>query len=185
VEIDVFNRVVSLAAVLLAVLVVLLAAQNFRLKRQLAEHDQAPLGGLEIGERLGPVELLGPAGESRPLTFSSEQPRTVLLFFTPSCPACRATIPVWLELIEAIETPARILGVNLGGPEASAGEELVTGGWPFPVFGVEPEQSSGLHRITHVPATVILDGTGTVRKVWFGELGEDQQADLRRELRGG
>lgn len=180
-----FNRVVSWVAVVLAVLVVLLAAQNFRLKRQIAEHDHAPPVGLAAGERLGPVQLRSPAGESHALTFSPGEPRTVLLFFTQSCPACRATIPVWLELIDSTETGARIIGVNLGGPDAGAGEELVTSGWPFPVFGVEHEKSAGLHRITHVPATVILDEIGSVRKVWFGELGEDQQDELRKELRGG
>ena len=178
-----FNRVMSVTAIALAVLVVFLARQNLQLKKQLAEH-QAPQSALTPGERLGPIQLMDPDGASRPLSFAGDDQRTVLLFFTPDCPACRATLPVWHEL-ESLETSARILGVNLEAPGASQGDGLVTFGFPFPVFGIDPERSEGLREISYVPATVILDGDGVVRKLWFGELDDEQQNGLRRELRGG
>ena len=107
-----FNRLMALTSVVLAVLVVFLAVQNIQLKRRIADRATPP-GTLEPGERLGPIQLVNPAGDSSPLVFSPDNPRTVLLFFTPSCPACRATVPVWQELFESTETSTRVLGVNL------------------------------------------------------------------------
>jgi thiol-disulfide isomerase/thioredoxin len=180
---NVFNRVMSVTAIALALLAVFLARQNLQLKKQLAE-QQVPAAALMPGVRLGPIQLVDADGESRPLSFSRDDERTVLLFFTPDCPACRATIPVWQELIDSLERPPRILGVNLAPPDADHGGGLVTFGLPFPVFSVEAERSEGLREISYVPATVILDSTGVVRSAWFGELDDEQRDDLRRELRG-
>jgi hypothetical protein len=92
---------------------------------------------------------------------------------------------VWQELIESLETSARVIGINLEAPGTTQDAGIVTFGLPFPVFGVESEQSQGLREISYVPATVILDGSGVVRHAWFGELDDDQRDELERELSGG
>jgi hypothetical protein len=180
----VFNRLISLASVALAALVVVLAWQNLHLKRQLAEQLQ-PRAELEAGDRLGPIRLVDTTGAPGPSTVDENGGRTVLLFFTPTCPACRATVPVWQELFASPDPTLRVLGVNLGSPGENHGEVLVTAGLPFPVFGVEPEHSQGLHDINLVPATVLVDGRGIVEQAWFGELDGDRLGKVRQALAGG
>ena len=176
-----FNRMMSVTAVILALMVVFLAWQNLQLKEQLAA-PRMPDSALAQGQPIGPIRLLDVAGAGQALTFPGDDTRTVLLFFTPDCPSCRATLPVWQQMIESLEAPPRIIGVNLAPPGASQAEVLVTSGFPFPVFSVEAEQSPGLRGISYVPATVIVDGRGTVEFVWFGELDAAQQDALRQQL---
>lgn len=179
---DWFTRIVTVAALALALMVVFLARQNRELKRRLGE-PAAPVDALEPGERLGPVRLVDADGRTRPLTLAEDGGPTVLLFFTPTCPACRETLPVWRSIVASLEAPASVLGVDLAPPGSpGAREALGADDWPFPVVRVDPEGSAGLARIAWVPATVIVGGDGVVQRVWFGALDEAGQDELRGVL---
>jgi thiol-disulfide isomerase/thioredoxin len=180
-----FQRVLVVASLGLAVLVGALAWQNRTLKRQLAE-VRAPVASLAPGERLGPIELLDGQGSGKPLTFAGDADHTLLLFFTPTCPACRNTVPVWHQLVASLDSRPRILGIDLAPPGTpGASQELGSEAWPFPVFRVDPAHSAGLSRIPYVPATVIVDGDGVVQRVWFGELDARGQRELVESLAAG
>jgi hypothetical protein len=51
----------------------------------------------------------------------------------------------------------------------------------FPVYSV----LAPLEKVHYVPATVLIDGQGVVQQVWFGELGDGQEAELSAALRAG
>ena len=177
-----FSLFLAGASVVLAILVVALGIQNHRLKQQLAdEHAESPV--LERGASLEPVRLVDPDGQPGTMADASDGARTLWLFFTPTCPACRSTLPVWSDLARSLEPDApRVLGVNLARPGSPGNEELVTVDLGFPVYGIDHEASSGLSRITHVPATVILDADGRVERAWFGQLDDGLLAELLAAL---
>ena len=159
------------ACVALGVLVLLLAWQNRALKDELAAATarQAPPEGLAAGDRFQPLVLLDDGGNSTALRLGESEPRSLLLVFTTHCPACRETIPVWGSLLEDPLEGIRVLGIRLGGEV----EDIPF--LPFAVFTPEDGGAGLAGKIPFVPATLILDGDGTVEQVWYGMLDEEKQ----------
>jgi hypothetical protein len=49
------------------------------------------------------------------------------------------------------------------------------------VYSVE-ERGKALQKITRIPTTVLVDGSGVVKKVWSGYLTPEKHQDLRNAL---
>jgi len=158
----------------------LLAAQNLALKRHIAALASSPLAGaLESGDTLGALALVDVAGASRPLEFAPDLGPTLLLVFTAECPACLETIPIWNEALASLRGDRpRVIGVQLDAPSRRA---EVPG--PFPVFAVDRAASAALDKIPGVPATVLVDTTGVVERVWFGVLDGEKRMELAHWIR--
>lgn len=183
-----FTLFLMAACVVLSVLVVLLAVQNLRLKSALAERPGIPEDALEVGDPLGGMALRDGSGEVFPLAFDQGERRTLLLVFSVHCSACEQTFPLWKNLLAEVGTPAglRVLGVQTdlpAGPEADPGS-VPLASFPFDVYGVDYDGSEAMSHIPGVPATILVDREGTVERVWFGVLRDDQLAELRRTLEG-
>ncbi len=179
---DPLTIVLLVGCVALAACVILLAWQNLSLKRQLAAGPHAGVDpdALAAGEFIEPFEVVTAAGESVRVSFDEGQQRTLLLVFSSTCPACESNMPIWNELL-AGERPAsvRVLGFQT---DLAAGTTPHDGGPPCPIYAVGPRARPPFNRLPYVPATVVVDHEGRVRSVWFGVLGADQQAELRREI---
>jgi hypothetical protein len=178
-----FTFFLMAACAVLSVLVILLAVQNLRLKRELSEQLAGPAeDALRKGETLATLTLVDEAGESGPLEFGQGERRTLLLIFSVHCPACEQTFPIWEELRE---TPGlRIVGVQTDPP--TEGESSPSGtlppAFPFGIFGVDYEASEAMARIPFIPATLVLDTSGVVEEVWFGVPEEDQIEEIREAV---
>jgi len=174
----VFNIFLMVACAALAVLVLLLAMQNRRLKEQVSNllTPQMPPEALQQGDTLEPLALLDDGGNRILLNFESGRAKTLLLFFSPDCPACRQTMPVWSTLLQDRPVAVRVAGVRLGG------EMEDVPNLPFAVYAPEDGGKSLAGKIPFIPATVFLDQGGTIERVWYGVLDEEKQADLRELL---
>jgi hypothetical protein len=172
-----FNIFMMVACVALAVVVLLLAMQNRELKAQLAQlsRPQIPPEALKQGDSFVPLVLLDDSGAETPLRFGPGEPRSLLLFFSTNCPACRQTLPVWSELLEAPPAGLRVAGVRTG----SQVEDIPY--LSFPVYTVQ-DATSLVGKIPYIPSTLILDSEGTVEQVWYGGLDESQLEELSRAL---
>jgi len=179
-----FNVFLMAACAVLSVLVILLAAQNLRLKRELSEQLAGPVkDALQKGETLASLSLVGANGEAGLLEFSQGEERTLLLIFSVHCPACEQTFPIWEELVDELhERPGlRMLAVQTDLPDEE-GEHppgTLPPAFPFGIFGVDYDASDAMARIPFIPATIVLDSAGVVEAVWFGVPGESQLAEMR------
>lgn len=180
---DLFAVFLSAACVVLAVFVLLLAWQNRSLKQRLAAAQTASApDSLRAGDRLPAFDVVAAgSGEKTHVGFGVDGERTLLLVFSPDCPACRQNMPTWREILTT-SSPAgyRIMGIRTAlaghGENSSQQEEVL----PFPVYTTESK--APLEKVPYIPATVVLDRDGTVLKVWFGMLTPDQATELKQQL---
>ena len=180
---DPFTGFLMLACAVLAVLVVLLALQNRELKTQIVAMAAAvPVAhGLEAGDSLGELTLRDAAGSEFSLEFGGGSQRTVLLVFSTQCPACQETLPIWSDLLAAGENfGARVLAVQLDEADDPAGVVL-----PVPIYHLNHELSPAMQEIPYIPATIVLDGGGTVEQIWFGVLQQEATESLATAIRPG
>jgi len=176
----VFGIFLMVACAVLAVLVLLLAMQNRRLKEQLSTllTPQMPAEALQEGDVLETLALLDDGGNRVVISFEGLADRTLLLFFSPDCPACRETIPVWSALLHDRHSTIRVAGIRLG-----AGNED-SPNLPFAVHTPEDGGQFLAGKIPFVPATMLLDAGGSIERVWYGVLDEEKQAELAGVLAG-
>jgi hypothetical protein len=169
-----FSIFLMVACAALAVLVLLLAQQNRSLKTQLSTllTPQIPPEGMKAGDVLEPLALLDDGGNRLVINFEGLADRTLLLFFSPDCPACRETIPLWSAVLSKHPSTVRVTGIRLG-----AGIEEAPN-LPFAVYTPEDGGESLAGKIPFVPATVVLDEEGTIERVWYGVLDEEKQTEL-------
>ncbi len=183
---DWFTVFLLVACAALAVLVVLLARENRRLKAALSAPGlgQAAPAMLKAGECVTPFELLGDAGRTVRVDFGAGHPRTLLLVFSSQCPACARTIPVWNEITAAVQSASvRVVGVQLDqGQVAGAAGSANAAPARFPVFGVAAVRPDVLTKFPYVPAAALLSGDGSVERVWFGAPETVQVEELRGAL---
>lgn len=171
-----FNIFLIAACVLLAILVVLLSLQNRRLKEQLAVQVPAmPADALEQGDVLDALYLLDERGESVEVILGEGQPTTLLLFYSPDCPACAETLPVWAELLQDPPAGLRIVAVRLS-PQPEDVPYL-----PFPVYTPDKGGLEFMHKIPYIPATVLIEGD-RVEAIWFGVLDPAARGELQAAI---
>lgn len=164
---DGFTTFLVVACGALAVLVVLLALQNRRLKTEIADAEAraaTPAGSLAAGDRLVALDLLQGGGEPVTVPFDGGAGRTLLLVYSASCPACRETMPYWNDLARGPAASSRIVGVRTDTASAAA-DDLVPA---FPVYAFDPARPGLSGKFPFVPATVVIDASGTVVDVVFG-----------------
>lgn len=180
-----FGLALGVIAAALAVLVVLLAVQNLQLKRRLADAGaaQRPEPAFAPGETIGPLSVVDDRGETLTLLDGATGRPTLLLVFTSTCPACRATFPIWRDVAaRAAATGTDVVGVRL---DAGPGEDPASALPPeivFPVYAPDHDAPGAMRRVRSVPATVLLDASGTVAAIWSGTLDEGAVRELEREL---
>ena len=183
-----FSTFLMMACVALSVLVVLLAVQNMRLKNEIAQHaSDLPEDALAAGEEFGSLSLIDWDEQSRPLEFGEGEQRTLVLIFSTHCGACEQTFPIWDAIVgdvDAAATGLRIVGVQTDPPGEGDDDpgHLLTESFPFPVFPVDYSQSFTMNRIPAVPATVVVDTSGVVEKIWFGVPDDDTVDEIRSSL---
>ena len=173
-----FQAFLMIACAALAVMTLLLAYQNRKLKQELSRPatPQMPPDVLKVGDRFPSLALLDEGGNPVPVTFGAGSGRTLLMFYSGTCPACRQTFPIWGALLQDPPTRARVYGVRIG-PSAADMPLL-----PFPQHTPEDAGKSLRGKVPFVPATVILDAGGTVERIWFGVLSEEEQKELRDRI---
>jgi thiol-disulfide isomerase/thioredoxin len=95
-------------------------------------------------------------------------PTTVLLFFSPSCPHCKAMIPEWNKAFAAKPEGLKVLGVAMERPP-EAYFAAVPVSFPVVIAG-QPRQMSRDINLQHVPLAVRVAPGGQVEDVAAGEV---------------
>ena len=175
-----FTGLLLISCVGLGALVLLLSGENRALRTQLAA--RATIAPLQPGDRLAIPTLDEAARAHRQTLPAGSSHRTLVLVFAHGCGPCEATMPIWREML-AVCPPSRlhVVGLSVGEPDGRppAVEERPA----FPVRALTASERGGLlGRLPSLPASIILDESGTVESVWFGELSMDEQALLRDEI---
>lgn len=154
-----------------------LQAQVAELHRALGERGLPPL---VVGADFPPVALLDELG--RPVELTGVAELTLLFVSSPSCGACEDVRPLWDE-VAPMADGERLRVVELvldAAPEtllarAAAWLLVVPGGDSWSLVG----------RIPGVPASIVVDAAGRVRRTFYGDEHAGLRAALEELLLGG
>ena len=158
---------------------VLLARQNRQLKTNLSRLQgemMANRGGevpsLKIGEVLEPLLLPTLNGEPRRLAYDDPVRNTILLIFSPDCPACQENMSNWKRLQESCDpNRERLFYVSTAEGEKTA-EFARDHALPEPVL-LSDHEALTRYNVFSIPTTVVVGPGGVVKRVWVGVLPED------------
>ena len=176
---DPMTLVLVVACLVLSGLVVVLAWQNWNMKRQLASASHAPElppDALKAGDHLEAFDVVDPAGTPVRIEFGDAAPKTLLLVFSSTCPACKSNMPTWNDLLTQ-PLPAGWRVVAIQTDDGAHATPL-----PFTVYGRNREHPAPLDRVPFIPATVVVAPTGEVLSSHFGVLSADDRAALEHDL---
>lgn len=185
-----FTGFCMLACLVLAYQVLTLRRQVADLREQLAATPpampeaitKAGSGAVVVGESVPDLVAIARDGSpvllngSNALAFRDGRFATVILATSGDCEACSHSLPVFDVMAkENIATGVMVVGVQIN---AMKGEELKPSPGTLPIVMVNDAANSWLRRIPMVPAVIVIDGNGAVRKTWFGTLSAAQQDEL-------
>ncbi len=174
---------IGLVFLAMAVALIFLAKQNHDLKAALPQL-QEELGAarnaaasLKAGEVLEPLELPTLAGEVRRLAYDDPSTDTILLIFSPECPACRDNFDNWKK-VEAAHDPRRggLFYVSTAEPEKTV-DFAKNHSLPDPVLLSDPS-ALAKYKVDEIPMTILVGPGGVVKKVWVGTLSRDALEQL-------
>lgn len=134
---------------------------------------------VEVGRDV-PEELVFEALASGDTITAPSEARTLLLVLQSSCPACRAVVPAWTDLVRRRDPSVRVLAVALEAPEP--GLAYVRARLPD-ALAVRPVSTGRFLRrlaIRAVPTTVVIDRDRRLRYRRSGLLDDVEAAALLR-----
>ena len=110
------------------------------------------------------------SGESFSLGGAQGTP-VVLNFWATWCGPCRAEMPVIQAAAKNYGERIHFVAVNQGEESAVIQPFVDEFGLTFPI-ALDQDQAVGsdLYNVTGLPTTFFIDGDGTVRRVWMGEM---------------
>lgn len=162
----------------LGILNLLLIRQNLGLRKQLsaAGKIEASANSLKPGEVMTtPIAGTDLEGEPYRMQYGKDGKRHLLLFFSPGCPYCIKQGPIWVNLLNLIDSSRfEVVGI-VGDREdkqkvASHADAL---GYfktrlVLPIVSVNDE-ALARYKLTATPTTLLIDNSGTVEHVWVGK----------------
>lgn len=112
--------------------------------------------------------------------------RQVIFVFNATCPYCRASIPEWTRISQAVEAAngrGSAIGVSLDSPD-TAKAYATRHSLRYPVAVFPDRRTSSIYRTRTVPVTMVVDTAGRVVLARIGELKEGPGADSVRVAAG-
>jgi peroxiredoxin len=141
---------------------------------------QEVVPALQAGEVLGPLQLPSLTGAVEAVGYDDTDQETVLLVFSPDCPACQGNMDAWKRLVgeDRARAGRRFFYVSTA-DEATTRRFADTHELTEPVLVADRESMIG-YKITYIPTTIVVAPGGVVRKVWIGGLPDEATADFDR-----
>lgn len=117
-------------------------------------------------------------GEIIEINYSSDQPYTLLMWFSSSCSACDDNFHFWNDLYLNYKSEhVRMLGMCAD--EADAIQMLVDEyGLTFPIVGLADNALVEAYNGYTLPQTMLISPLGSVREVWSGSLEEKRRESV-------
>ncbi len=150
----------------------LLIRQNYQLRAALSKYEPE---AVRVGESLPPFSATGLDGKLLRVDYNGEGRRRVFLFFTPSCPHCRAQFPYWREVLAKVDgSRFEVWGLASDSEDKNKVEEylrLVGCGTDSPTpLNVAFVSGDILrsYKLTSTPTTLVVANDGKVERSWLG-----------------
>ncbi len=172
-----FTWLLGVVFAVMVVELVLLTRQNRDLKAAVSSlHQQLSSMrsaiSLKEGEVVEPLELPTLTGERVRLAYDDPDRDTILLVFSPDCPACEENLDGWRRL-SAAHDPAREALVYVSTAEPEKTREFARDhALPDPVLLSDAEALTR-YKVQEIPATIVVGPGGVVKRVWVGVLSEE------------
>jgi peroxiredoxin len=154
----------------------LLIKQNRDLKAAIAR-KQPEL--LKPGQQVPPLAANTLSGQRQGINYA-DRAKTVLLVFSPQCPACEQTLPYWREIKESCaRNQYQIFGISLD-DGAKTNAFLASNGLTLETFvGIEAE-TKGAYKLSLTPLTIVIDSNGKVERIWPGVFSREMKLEVER-----
>jgi peroxiredoxin len=169
------------------VLAVGLISFNIALVKQdakLAAMNKAYEANLHLSAGAKVPPLSGSAADGTPtvITYSSVHPKTLLLVYARSCPACALNWLSWQELLNRVDlTRVRPIAVSVEGDGLST-QYLKQVGLTKVEAALLPDfESILLYRLRYTPQTILIDSNSKVEGIWSGVLNPRQVTEIAEE----
>jgi hypothetical protein len=162
---------------LMGIEIIYLVRQNRQLRAELERSGQ-PLAVLQRNDQLPPVHALSVQNDSLKLTYSPDDPYTLLFLFSPSCEACDKNIGFWNSLARERQADWLRIVAFSSGSLAEAGEFLARNEFVVPTLAVTDESLLAPYKGDVVPQTVLISPVGVVLKSWPGSLDAGRQLEI-------
>lgn len=162
-----------------------LIRQNMNLKTELegAASRATRLMEAPPGTKLPALEGNSIGGELVKLPYNTDQRKTLVYVFTPTCPWCERNKPNWTAIAGSIDrSQFRVVGIDLS---ATVDEEYVRAqGLQLDhlLVKVDPKLIRD-YQLTLTPQTLLIDSSGAVERVWTGLYSAEEGSDLKARLR--
>ena len=138
---------------------------------------------LEIGDRVGPVELLTLDGRSLTMTNYAERRGTVVLFLSARSPAAKPETQTLSELSSRLRQRG-VLFVGIFSNAEETGDEVrrfgQRAGLLFPIYRDPEQKAARQFGAKFTPEAYLLDANGAL--VYHGAIGSTNEAGLVRSL---
>ena len=122
---------------------------------------------MKDGEIVDPLVLPSVGGEVMEVAYENPELDTLLLIFSPDCPACQANMDNWKLLEQGHDSNCtRLFYISTADEETTrrfAEDHDLLG----PVLIAGQDDLVG-YKVTHIPMTVIVGPDGVVQRVWVG-----------------
>ena len=182
---DGYTIFLVVACVALAALVVALAMQNRSLKEKLAHGGGGtPPPQFASGDVIKPFTVVTDAGDNKTIAFGEGESKTILLVFSSTCPACKQAVPIWRQILATPPAAGvRLIGIQTDKLDKNpAAPAEMAASYPFPVYGYKRPSPDPLEKVPFIPAQIVVDTKGVVKKAWFGVPADDVVAELKTEM---
>jgi peroxiredoxin len=171
-----WSIILIVLVVVMGVEILFLVQENKKLREALS-HSRGPVKILTPEEKVPSLVGVNLKGEEFKLTYPSSQ-NTVLFFFSPDCPACEENLDFWKKLYQN-HSSGKLRFIGATNSDRQKTEEFVKKfQLTFPIIIVTDLKLLDKYKVEAVPQTMLIDTSGTVRKVWPGTLPENYKKEI-------
>ncbi len=166
--------------VLMGVEILFLANENRKLKETL-KRSPVPIKILNPEEKVPSLIGVNLSKEKLLVEYPSSQ-KTVLFWFSSSCPSCEHNLEFWKEIYRKHRSEKlRFFGITHS-EEEKINEFVKKFQLEFPVLIVSDSFLVDQYRVEVIPQTMLIDTNGAVQKVWPGTLSENYMEQIENIL---
>lgn len=165
---------------LLTIEIILLGLQNRELKAHLSFTGSGQVEPLKSGDRVPSFRMQTLDGNTNELSYSDPSRKYLFFVLSTTCPHCEKTLPMWESLAKGASGRFSVLGLcvhNLDETKKYVSSKNVG----FYLASIFADTSfTRKYKIAGFPETILVEGDGTVEKIWLGELSPEQTEEIKK-----
>ncbi len=183
-----FQILLYLVLIAFAFEVVVLARQNKELKKYLSQQQAGQEKDefeIKAGMKVPPMALSTLDNKPFELNYTERNKKTLIYFFSLTCPQCMRNIPQWTQLTASLkdENNVRILGIARGDVEAikeyAKGYNLC---FDVGVSAINDTTMANSYGVKYVPTTMLIDDSARVVYSSVGVLSESTRQEILNNI---